>query len=109
MDPKKAVLISRARPNSQRRIAARDIWPAGRAVAQVLAEYDAVREADPEHVPITASQLPSNSRRNRYFNVVPYDFNRVVLQAVSRARYLSLEYFISQQLLWGKTGSRLNL
>lgn len=57
---------------------------------QVLKDYDALREADPTDVPIAASQKPVNSQRNRYFNVIPYDCNRVVLQGVSeRSLYLT--------------------
>lgn len=54
---------------------------------QVLKEYDVLREADPTDVAIAASQEPVNSRRNRYFNVIPYDFDRVILQGVSRALF----------------------
>ena len=51
---------------------------------QVLRQYSDIRGElrYPKDLSIKSSQLPLNKDRNRYFDVVPFDTNRVVLNEV---------------------------
>ena len=48
-------------------------------LAQALAVYAKLCSQVPDDVTCTVAESRHNSRFNRYFNVLPYDFNRVVL------------------------------